>query len=65
MEIDDALHLRDLTLPEGVTLLAELDEVVVKVVAPHVVEEEPVAPVETPEAEAVPAAEDAKGSSES
>ena len=25
MEIDDALHLRDLTLPEGVTLLAELD----------------------------------------
>jgi hypothetical protein len=64
MEIDDALHLRDLTLPEGVTLLAELDEVVVKVVAPHVVEE-PVAPVETQEAEAVPAAEDAKGSSES
>jgi hypothetical protein len=37
---------------------------VVKVVAPHVVEE-PVAPVETQEAEAVPAAEDAKGSSES
>lgn len=64
MEIDAALHLRDLTLPEGVTLLADLDEVVVKVVAPHVVEE-PVAPVEIPEVEAVPAAEDAKGSSES
>jgi large subunit ribosomal protein L25 len=64
MEIDDALHVRDLTLPEGVTLLAELDEVVVKVVAPHVVEE-PVAPVEIPETEAAPADEDAKGSSES
>ena len=64
MEIDDALHVRDLTPPEGVTLLAELDEVVVKVVAPHVVEE-PVAPVEVPETEAAPADEDAKGSSES
>jgi large subunit ribosomal protein L25 len=59
-EIDAAIRLRDLALPEGVTLLADLDEIVVKVVAPHVVEE-PVAALEAevPTTEA-PAAAEAK-----
>jgi large subunit ribosomal protein L25 len=64
-EIDDALHVRDLTLPAGVTLLADLDEIVVKVVAPHVVEEPVVAPAEEPAAEAAPADAEAKPSTES
>lgn len=63
-EFDAALHVRDLTLPAGVALLADLDEIVVKVVAPHVAEE-PVAPVEIPVAEAASEAEDEKGPSES
>jgi len=44
LDFDTSIHLRDVALPPGVTLLADLDEVVAKVAAPHVVEE-PVAPV--------------------
>jgi large subunit ribosomal protein L25 len=53
---DVAIHLRDLPLPAGVTLLSEADEVVAKVAAPKV--EEVVAEV-APEvaAEAAPAAD--------
>jgi large subunit ribosomal protein L25 len=37
---DDAIHVRDLPLPEGVTLVTEADDVVAKVLPPRVVEEE-------------------------
>jgi len=53
-DFDTAIHLRDLTLPAGVTLLSEPEEVVAKVAAPKVEE------VATPEAEVAaeaPAAE--------
>src|SRR5262245_28681451 len=40
---DDAIHVRDLTIPEDATLLTDVDEVVAKVLAPRV--EEEVAPV--------------------
>ena len=46
-DFEKAIHLRDLALPAGVTPLVDLDEVVLKVVPPHIVEE-PVAPVEIP-----------------
>jgi large subunit ribosomal protein L25 len=39
MDFDTAIHLRDLPMPAGVTLLSDLDEVVAKVAAPHVIEE--------------------------
>jgi large subunit ribosomal protein L25 len=35
--IDDTLHVRDVPLPRGITLLSEVDEPVVKVVAPRAV----------------------------
>jgi len=37
---DDAIHVRDLPLPEGVTLVSDVDDVVAKVLPPRVVEEE-------------------------
>jgi large subunit ribosomal protein L25 len=60
-DFDAAIHLRDLPLPDGVTLLSDPDEVVAKVAAPRVVEEVVVeagteAPVEAPDAEAKPEA---------
>ncbi|MGD0862023.1 MAG: 50S ribosomal protein L25 [Candidatus Limnocylindrales bacterium] len=65
VDFDASVHLRDVVLPPGVTLLADPDEVVAKVAAPHVVEE-PVAVVEEePVAEAAPATTEAKPSSES
>ena len=39
VDFEVAIHLRDLPLPEGVTLLSDPDEVVAKVAAPRVVEE--------------------------
>jgi large subunit ribosomal protein L25 len=59
-DFDKAVHLRDVPLPAGVTLLADADEVVAKVAAPHVVEEEvpEVAPEEVPVGE-TPAEEEA------
>src|SRR5206468_7552084 len=44
---DDAIHVRDLPIPEEVTLVTEPDDVVAKVLPPRVVEEEaPAAPEE-------------------
>ena len=40
LAIGDAIHVRDLVLPEGVAVLAEDDQVVVQVSAPSKVEEE-------------------------
>lgn len=48
---DDAVHVRDLGLPEGVTLLTDPDDVVAKVLPPRVVEEE-APPAEAVEGEA-------------
>jgi large subunit ribosomal protein L25 len=58
VDFETVIHLRDLPLPAGVTLLSDPDEIVAKVAAPHVVEE--VAPAaeaaEAPVAEAKPEA---------
>lgn len=43
IDFEAAIHVRDLTIPSDVTLLNDLDDVVAKVQAPRVVEEEPVA----------------------
>jgi large subunit ribosomal protein L25 len=59
VDFDAAIHLRDLPLPDGVTLLSDPEEVVAKVAAPHVVEEPVVATelvAEAPEAEVKPEA---------
>ena len=55
MDFETAIHLRDLTLPDGITLLSDPDEVVAKVAAPHAPEAEvevaaAVVPVVAPEA---------------
>jgi large subunit ribosomal protein L25 len=55
VDFDKAVHLRDVVLPAGVTLLADLDEIVAKVAAPHIVEEAAPAAAE----EAAPAEEEA------
>jgi len=49
---DDAIHVRDLPLPEGVTLVSDVDDVVAKVLPPRVVEEEVPAVEEAEAAEA-------------
>jgi len=57
VDFETAIHLRDLKLPEGITLLSDPDEVVAKVAAPHAAEVEAVvaeATPEAPEAEAKP-----------
>lgn len=56
---DDAIHVRDLDIPEDATLLTDVDEVVAKVFPPRV-EEEPVATAEAEEG-AEPAAEGEEG----
>jgi large subunit ribosomal protein L25 len=59
LDFETAIHLRDLPLPAGVTLLSEADEIVAKVAAPHVAEA--VVEVGTAAAPEAPAAEaDAK-----
>ena len=57
VDFEAAIHLRDVALPDGITLLTDLDEVVAKVAAPHVVEEAPVEVVEEAPAEVPVAAE--------
>jgi large subunit ribosomal protein L25 len=42
VDFDTSIHVRDLVIPDDVTLLNDVDEVVAKVQAPRVVEEEPV-----------------------
>lgn len=55
-EIDASIYVRDLVAPEGVTILTDGDEMVVKIMAPTVeIEAEPVA--EAAEGAAAPAAE--------
>jgi large subunit ribosomal protein L25 len=59
VDFDAAIHLRDLPLPDGVTLLSDPEEVVAKVAAPHVIEEpvvEAEVVAEAPEAEVKPEA---------
>ncbi|HEX7431685.1 MAG TPA: 50S ribosomal protein L25 [Candidatus Limnocylindrales bacterium] len=46
VDFEVAIHVRDLTLPEGVTLLSDPDEVVAKVIPPAVAEVVAEAPVE-------------------
>jgi large subunit ribosomal protein L25 len=59
VDFDKAIHMRDVALPDGVTLLTDPDEVIVKVAAPKAAEE--VAPVAaTEEAPAAEAAAEAK-----
>jgi large subunit ribosomal protein L25 len=55
-EYDQAIYVRDLSTPEGVTMLTDADELVVKLAAPAlIVEPEPIE--EEAEAEAAPEAE--------
>jgi large subunit ribosomal protein L25 len=61
-DFEKAIHLRDVPLPPGVTLLADPEELLVKVAPPHVVEE-PAAPVEIP-VEGEAEAEEAKPEAE-
>jgi len=56
VDFEVAIHVRDLELPEGLTLLSDPDEVVAKVIPPAVAEVVEAAPVEEEAAEA-PAAE--------
>ena len=63
-DFDTAIHLRDLPMPAGVTLLSDPDEIVAKVAAPHVTEEAAPAAEEAAAAEA-PAAEGGEAASES
>ena len=56
-DFETAIPLRDLPMPEGVTLLSDPDEVVAKVAAPHVIEEPVVAEVAEEPAEEEAAAE--------
>ena len=59
VDFEAAIHVRDLTVPAGVTLLTDPDEIVFKVAPPRVVEVEavPVAEAAAPEAGAEPAEE--------
>jgi len=59
---DDAIHVRDLEIPEDATLLTDGDEVVAKVLPPRV-EEEPVV-AEAAEGEEVEGEEGAEGAAE-
>jgi large subunit ribosomal protein L25 len=64
IDFDAAIHLRDVAMPPGVTLLADPDEVVAKVIPQRAVEE-PVAVEVAPEAvEVAPEAVEAKPASE-
>ncbi len=57
VDFETAIHLRDLPMPAGVTLLSDPDEVVAKVAAPHVIEEPVVVAAEEEPAEAAAATE--------
>ena len=65
-EFDQAIYLRDVTLPEGIELLTDLDEMLVKLNAPSVteeVEEEAEEAEEAAEAEAAAEGEEAEAES--
>ena len=57
VDFDAAIHLRDVALPEGVTLLSDPDEIVAKVIPPAVAEVAAAAPAEEAAAGETPAAE--------
>ena len=57
VDFDAAIHVRDLALPEGVTLLSDPDEVVAKVIPPAVAEVVAAPPVEEVAAGEAPAGE--------
>jgi large subunit ribosomal protein L25 len=59
MDIGDAVHASDLTLPEGVTLVAEPEALVLHVLAAPTAEQIEAELGETPPAEEVPVAPDA------
>ena len=58
--VDDSIRISQLTIPAEVEVTSDPDDVVVKVAAPRVIEEEPVAEVEGAEGEAAEG-EDAEG----
>lgn len=65
MEFDAAVHVREIAVPDGVTVLTDGDELVAKVERPRVeVEEAPAAEAETEEAEAAEAGEGAPETAE-
>ena len=55
VDFDVAVHLRDIAIPAGVTVLTDLDEIIAKVAPPHVAEEAPAAAEEAPVEGAAPA----------
>ena len=61
LEIGDSLHVRDLTLPEGATLVSDPELAVVLVAAPAVEEEPTPAEGEVPEGEEAAAAAEGEG----
>jgi large subunit ribosomal protein L25 len=65
VDFDAAIHLRDVVLPEGVTLLSDPDEIVAKVIPQRAVEEPVAAEVAPEAAEAAPEGAEAKPSTES
>ncbi|CAN5121376.1 50S ribosomal protein L25/general stress protein Ctc [soil metagenome] len=65
-EVDDSIFVRDLVLPEGVELVTDPDEMIVRLTEPQLVEEEEeVEAEEGEEIEGEEAAEDAGGDTES
>jgi large subunit ribosomal protein L25 len=48
LHLDQSIHARDVTLPQGATLVDDPDLVVVHCIAPHIVEETPAAAVAEP-----------------
>jgi large subunit ribosomal protein L25 len=56
LDIGDSIHVRDLVLPEGVTLRTDGDLSVVSVVAPKAIEEETTEGVEVAEGDEAKAA---------
>jgi len=64
VDFDAAIHLRDVAMPAGVTLLADPDEVVAKVIPQRAVEEPVVAEVAPEAVEVAPEAVEAKPASE-
>ena len=67
VDFDATIHVRDLTIPDDVTLLTDPDEIIAKVQAPRIeIEEEPVVEEgeEGVEGEAAEGAEGAEGAAE-
>lgn len=57
VDFDSAIYARDLSIPAGVTLLTDPDEIVFKVAPPRILEVEAVAPAAAPAEEGAEAAE--------